>query len=212
MYTPRHYQPPGAADVAGVIRAHSFGTLVSQGPHGLVATHLPFLYRADAGPHGTLRTHLARANPQWRDFASGGEVLVIFQGPHGYVSPSWYPSHPAELHVPTWNYVAVHAYGKPAVIEDETAAAALLAETVGAYEPAGSGYGFATLPEKFVNDNVRAIVAIEIPVTKLEGKFKLSQNRSPEDFAGVVRALDAAGDEGSRALAAAMRAVQEAKS
>lgn len=181
------------------MREHSFATLVTHGERGLFATHLPFLYDAEPGPHGTLRTHLARANPQWQDFASGREVMVIFQGEHGYISPTWYVS--AGPSVPTWNYAAVHAYGVPQVL-DERRAAELLLRTVARYEQPGSGYAVA--PD-FLEKSVKAIVALEIAITRVEGKFKLSQNRTPEDALGAIRALEDIREPGSVRLAAAMR-------
>ena len=201
MYTPAHFLVEDRSKVAAIIRANSFGLLVTTGPGGLTASHLPLLYDEHAGPGGTLFAHLARANGQWKDF-SAAEVLVIFQGEHGYISPTWYPTQPA---VPTWNYEAVHAYGVPRVLESEARALEILDATVRAYERPGSAYTMANLPEGYAAKMSRGIVAFEIPLTRLEGKLKLSQNRSREDVLGVLAALDTAGDDASRRLAAAMR-------
>jgi len=200
MYTPVHFRAEDRTRLAALVRRHSFATLVTYGEGGLFATHLPFLYE-ERGERGTLLTHLARANPQWRAFTAGQEAMVIFQGEHGYISPSWYVS--GNPSVPTWNYEAVHVHSVPRILDD-AAAAELLVRTVAAYERAGSRY---VVPREsdFLEKNARAIVAIEIPITRWEGKFKLSQNRPPEDIAAVIVALEKQGDAESQRLAAAMR-------
>jgi transcriptional regulator len=210
MYTPAHFQLEDRATITAVIRAHSFATLTTHGLGGLTATHLPFLYDESAGPHGTLCAHLARANGQWRDFSAPGtaEALVIFQGEHGYISPTWYASYPATPQVPTWNYEAVHAYGVPRVIEDPRRTIEVLEATIRRYEAAGSKYSTAQLPADFLERMVQAIVAFEMPLTRLEAKFKLSQNRSKEDAASAAAALEKTGDPAAQRLAAAMRREQ----
>jgi transcriptional regulator len=185
-----------------VIRENSFATLVTCGGGDLVATHLPFLLEAERGTHGTLVAHMARANGQWRAFRKGEEALAIFQGAHAYISPSWYA---AELSVPTWNYVAVHAYGVPRLIEESAEVRRLLAALVPVYE-AGlpDPWSLERLPEEFVERLSRAIVGFEIPITRLEGKLKLSQNRSQADREGVVAALREYGDAMGVAMAGLM--------
>jgi len=204
MYTPAHFRLEDRAKLTAVIAANSFATVTTQGANGLTASHLPFLYDEAAGPHGTLYTHLARANGQWRDFTGSVEALVIFQGEHGYISPTWYADHAATQHVPTWNYEAVHAYGSPQVIEEEERTIGLLERTIRRYEPAGSTYSVRSHSAEFLAKMTQAIVAFEIPVTRLEGKFKLSQNRTREELAGVIAALEFSGDAASLRLAAAM--------
>jgi transcriptional regulator len=185
-----------------LMRAYSFATLISQHDGAPYASHLPMLLQADAGPQGTLVGHMARANPQWRDFDPSQEVLTIFQGPHAYVSPSWYET---ELSVPTWNYAVVHAYGTPRVIEDSAALYDILKAVVQMYEaPFEQPWPFA-LPEDYVDKMMRAIVGFSISITRLEGKYKLSQNRPPEDQQRVVEALHRQGDELSTDTAALMR-------
>lgn len=192
--------------------AHSFATLVSHGSGGLRATHLPFLFQPATAerPHGTLRSHFARANPHWRELAAGEEVLVIFQGEHGYISPTWYTS-PANQNVPTWNYEVVHAYGVPRVIEAEAAVAELLHRTVSTYERAGSGYDSRALPADTLSRHLQALVAFEIPIGRVEAKFKLGQNRSAADLRGVLTALDREDAPDARGLARAMRRANHAK-
>src|SRR5262249_17526889 len=126
MYVPKHFQADDEAVLAELIAAHGFALLITVAPESgqPFVTHQPLLYDAAVGPHGRLLGHIARANPQWQHFASGRQALAVFQGPHAYVSPTWYTVRPA---VPTWNYAAVHAYGTPRIIEDETRVRALLA-------------------------------------------------------------------------------------
>jgi transcriptional regulator len=145
---------------------------------------------------------MARANPQWRSFGEA-EILAIFQGPNAYVSPAWYGSAP---HVPTWNYVAIHAYGIPRLVEEEAALSALVAATAERYEPAGSGWRFEGLPEEFRRELLRAIVGFELPIARLEGKLKLSQNRTQSERAGVIAALLQSPSPQERELGALMAA------
>jgi transcriptional regulator len=201
MYIPRHFDEPRLDVNHQTIQANPFATMVSNGPAGLEATHLPFLLDPGRGALGTLRGHIARANPQWRDFDR--EVLVMFQGPHAYISPSWYG--PGDS-VPTWNYLAVHAYGTPSVVDDPTEALALLTELAATFEaPLERPWTPQHLSPKYLNSMTRAIVAFEIPIARLEGKAKMSQNR-PADQSRVAAILEGAGAETDRAVAAEIRA------
>lgn len=201
MYIPPSNREDRREVLHAIMRQNSFATLISMGEGGLVATHLPVLLRED-GPYGTLLCHLARANGQWRDFADEAEVLVLFQGPHAYISPSWYED---AMSVPTWNYVAVHAYGRPRLVEEPEALRGLLAALVREYEGAFQRpWDIERLPEEYVRKQMRAIVGVEIPISRLEGKRKLSQNRSPADRAGVAAALRVQGDPLALAVAGEM--------
>ncbi len=206
MYIPNHFAFPkgAAAELQDLIEAHNFGILVAAGG-SLEAAHLPFVLDRSRGPQGTLIAHVARPNPIWRGFAAGQEVLAIFQGPHVYVSPDWYA---ARGLVPTWNYVAVHAYGVPRILEDDAAVTDALARLTRTMEeglapkppwsPAEiAAPSFAALK--------RGIVAFEIEIGRLEGKRKLNQNRTAADRAGVVRALEASGEPDGLAVARLMR-------
>ena len=186
MYLPPHFQVTEHAKLIDAMRRYSFATLITQADGAPFATHLPLIYREQSGTPGTLIGHVARANPQWRHFADGVEALAIFHGPHAYVSPSWYATEPA---VPTWNYIAVHAYGVPRVIDDEAWLSSLVDELVQIYESSQPQPWPNQLPAEFKNKLLRAIVGFEMPLTRIEGKFKLSQNRSPDDVAGVIEAL-----------------------
>jgi len=184
MYLPTDFKENDLEVLHAAIREHSFGTLVSTGSGGLVASHIPFLLDADRGARGTLLAHLARANGQWRGFADESEVMVIFQGPHGYVSPSWYET---ELVVPTWNYVAVHAYGRPHIVEDPVV---MLKRLVSTYEgQLREPWSMDVLPDEYVHGLLRGIVGFEIPIDRIEGKFKLSQNRTVADQRGAIAGL-----------------------
>lgn len=209
MYIPKDFILEDPARIAAVLGQHAFAVLVTAGDGAApVATHLPFLYDPGAGAHGCLRGHMARANPQWREFAaSSREALVVFHGPHAYISPRWYQPGAA---VPTWNYVAVHAYGTPTVIDDDAAVDALLRDLVSEYEGGvPRPWSLDGQEEVYLARMRRGIVAFEIPITRLEAKAKLSQNRTPEDRRGVIDGLQASTNPGDRALAAAMAAREE---
>jgi transcriptional regulator len=181
------------------MRRHSFAVLTALSPSGLVASHLPLLLDPDVGPHGQLVGHMARANPQWRD--AQGEVLAVFAGPHAYVSPSWYE---AAGTVPTWNYVAVHAYGPFERVEDRDELLGILRRSVATYEdPRPDPWAF-DASEPHVERLLKAIVGFRIPIARLEGTWKLSQNHSEERRERVARALAAQDDADARAVAALM--------
>src|SRR6185295_2744623 len=175
MYIPNSFREDDRSLLHDLMRQHNFGILVTQRDGTPFATHMPFLLDAERGAHGTLLAHMARANPQWRDFAAGQEALVIFHGPHAYISPSWYDVTPS---VPTWNYVAVHAYGEPRIIEDRARLYALLNTLVDLHESAFEQPWAMRLPDDYVDKMMRAIVGFEIEIARIEGKLKLSQNRT----------------------------------
>ncbi len=213
MYVPEVFGLDAAA-AGALVRDNSFGLLVTVSAQGLPqASHLPFLFEAPADetavePQGRLLGHLARANPQWHDLAAlaaaGGEALVVFQGAHGYVSPSWYAPGPA---VPTWNYLAVHIYGRPRILEAEPEVEAILDRLVAAHEAgAAKPWSQDGQDPKYLARMRRGIVAFEIPIARLEAKAKLSQNKSAADRRRVIEALEKAQDPRSRLLAAEMRA------
>jgi transcriptional regulator len=203
MYVPRHFEVTDTAWCHALMRAQSFATMITADDAGApFATHLPILVDATRGPRGTLRGHVARANPHWRYLAAGHPTLVVFSGAHAYVSPSWYATQPA---VPTWNYVAVHATGTGALVEDAERVRALLADLVHIYEGAGPGaWSFEALAEDYVAGMQRAIVAFEIPIERLEGKAKLSQNRDAVDQGRTRDALAASDDPVARVVAGLM--------
>ena len=182
-----------------IMRRHSFATLVSHVEGSIVASQLPFVFDAD---RNVLSSHMAKANPQWRQM-EGAEPLVLFQGPHAYVSPTAYET---KLAVPTWNYVTVHAYGAARLV-DETALRAIVNETVAQHEAGRENPWPMPLPEEYVAKLLGGIVGFEIAITRLEGKLKLNQNRSAADVEGVIADLERSGDAMNRELAEWMRRV-----
>jgi len=201
MYIPPSFRVEEFDKLAAVIEQFSFATVVTHNNGSPFVSHVPMLFHPEQGPYGTLVSHMARANPQWQHFANGEEILVVFQGPHAYVSPSWYET---LLAVPTWNYVAVHAYGAPQLIECETKLDALLQETILKYESTRPEPWKGDLPADFKSNLIKAIVGFEVPISRIEGKFKLGQNRPPEDRKGVYRALSASTLENDQQLAEIM--------
>jgi transcriptional regulator len=186
VYIPQAFQETRREALHELIRHYSFGSVVSMHAGEMIASHLPFLLDGERGPNGTLLGHMARANPQWHGFEEGQEVLAIFQGPHAYISPSWYEN---PLSVPTWDYAVVHAYGIPSLVEDDAAFYQLLADLVRTHEESMPVPWPFDLPDDYVSRMMRGIVGFEIPITRLEGKLKLSQNRSLTDQQAVAEAL-----------------------
>ncbi len=186
MYIPKAFREDDLEKLHKLMQEYSFAALVTQQDGVPVATHLPFLLDMERGQYGTLMAHMARANPQWRTFNSGQEALVIFQGPHAYISPSWYE---VELSVPTWNYAAVHAYGVPRIIDDKATLYDLLKALIERHEAQFEKPWDFQLPEDYLQKMMQGTVGFEIEITRLEGKFKMSQNRSASEQQRVKAAL-----------------------
>ena len=208
MYMPELYREDDLPTLHALMRDYSFATLVTQHEGAPFASHLPLILETDQGPYGTLFGHMARANPQWRDFDAGQEVLVMFQGPHTYVSPSWYE---VELSVPTWNYAAVHAYGTARLMTDYDACYALLDTLVRTHEAQFARPWLFQLPEDYVRKMMQGIVALAIRITRLQGKLKLSQNRSLTDQQNVAATLQHSADAVSRDVGTLMQQRQAAR-
>lgn len=203
MYTPRAFTEEDPLELQRLIRDTRLALVVTHGPEGLQASHLPLLLKADEGPHGTLYGHLARANRQWQTLAAGGEVLVIFTGGDAYVSPSFYPAKAEHSKVvPTWNYLAVHAYGQAEVFDEPPRLLELVSSLTDRHEAdRASPWQVTDAPADYIDGMLRAIVGFALPITRLEGKRKLSQNRSPADVQGVRQGLAASTDILDRNLA-----------
>lgn len=202
MYTPPAFRDDDRASIHATIEAAGLATLVTMTAEGLVGTPLPLFLVADEGPLGTLYGHVARANPQWR-LAATGEALAIFAGPDAYVSPGWYATKAEHGRVvPTWNYAAVHARGVAEFFEDADRLRAVVARLTDRHE-AGRAVPWSVddAPEGFVRAQLKGIVGVRLPIARLEGKAKFSQNRGAADREGVVRGLRAGGDPGARAVA-----------
>ncbi|HWS73499.1 MAG TPA: FMN-binding negative transcriptional regulator [Quisquiliibacterium sp.] len=195
MYVPDHFAEARPEELHRLIEAHPLGVLVTHGDAGLDANHLPFELDTAAGGLGTLRAHVARANPVWAEVRDGDEVLVVFRGADAYVSPNWYPSkHETHRLVPTWNYRVVHAHGRIAVRDDERFVRGLVARLTRAHEAAQPRpWKIGDAPADHVDALLKAVVGLEIGITRLVGKFKLSQNREARDLTGAGEALRAAG-------------------
>jgi transcriptional regulator len=193
MYIPKFNEETRIDIIYGLIDAHPLATLVTMGASGLIATHLPMLLDRTAAPYGILRGHLSRANTQWRDFSPSIEALAIFSGPHHYITPTWYPEKSVDGKVvPTWNYAVVHTYGPISIIEDEAwlrQHLTLLTKTHEAASPAP--WQLSDAPEDYIASQMRGIVGVEIPVHRLEGMWKVSQNKSIETRASIERGLEA---------------------
>lgn len=183
MYIPRSFSEEDLSTLHAFMRANNFATLVSQYEGQMTASHIPFMLASQPGQFGLLTAHLARANSQWKQFQNGQEVLVIFQGTHAYISPSWYETHPS---VPTWNYTAVHAYGVPKVIDDRGQLYSMLEALVHNHEDARQPAWEMQLPDDYMDKMMQSIIGFEIEITRLEGKYKLSQNRSDVDQQSVI--------------------------
>lgn len=185
MYLPTTFAQTDPRTLHDFIEAHSFGLLVSDHGGKPFATHLPFLLERDTGPHGTLVAHLARANPQWHDL-NGRSVLAVFSGPHAYVSPTWYE---ADDVVPTWNYVAVHAYGTFRLVEETDEVAAILTRLVATYEVGMPAPWSIDARSDYFTKLARAVVGFRVEITRLEGKWKLNQNQPRQRRERVIQAL-----------------------
>jgi len=197
MYTPAHFRVSEPAALHRIIAAHPLGVLVTSHEGSLDANHIPFEFDPQAGPLGRLSAHVARANPVWQQCLAGADVLVIFRGKESYISPNWYPSkHETHRQVPTWNYEVVHAHGRLRVRDDEKFLRGVLARLTRvheAQEPRPWKMGDSA-PE-YIDAMLRAVVGLEIDITALEGKSKLSQNREPRDIAGAVQMLRQRGSD-----------------
>lgn len=218
MYLPRAFAEHDPQVLFDFVDAHPLAILVTGSTkHGLTATHLPVVLHRDVGPAGALVGHMARANPQYRQLASGeaasSEALVIFAGPDAYITPSWYPS--KQEHgkvVPTWNYVAVHASGTLRFTDDELLLRRHLDELTGRHEAARpTPWHVEDAPAAYITQQLAAIVCFEVRIIRLEGKWKMSQNRSDADVDGVVRGLGASDVSGDREVAALVAARRRAR-
>jgi transcriptional regulator len=207
MYTPSSFAIDDLQDLHQQILATRLAMLVTHGEQGLQASHIPLLLDADQGPNGTLYGHLAKANPQWKELQNGAQAMVIFAGADAYVSPGFYPAKAEHGKVvPTWNYVAVHAYGTAEVFSDADRLLNLVSALTDRHEASrAQPWKVADAPADYIDGMLRAIVGFALPIERLEGKRKLSQNRSAADIAGVREGLAASPDAQDQALAHLMR-------
>ena len=204
MYIPSLNRVEDRQSINAFIHAHGFATLIANDGAKIVASHLPVLFNEDAN---ALRSHMARANPQWKYLESGSEVLCIFHGPHAYISPSWYEQ---QHTVPTWNYAVVHVYGKASLVDDAGLKQIVL-DTTAKFESTMPKPWKLPLSEAEIAGMLKAIVGFKIEITRVEAKFKLGQNRSAEDQEKMLRNLQAAPDDESRALARFIQTQRQTK-
>lgn len=213
MYLPAQFEEKRLDVLHQLVLRHPFGTLVTLDPSGLNANHIPFEIDSEpsaAAPFGTLRAHVARSNPVWRNFDPAVAALAIFQGAHAYITPSWYQTSQEAGKVPTWNYMVVHAYGPLWIIDDAAWLRTLVDRQTVRHEAAfDTPWKVAGAPGAYIDKQLAAIVGIEIPLTKMIGKWKVSQNRPQADREGVATALRMRGDADSLAMA---DAVEQGKS
>lgn len=211
MSTPPHYRREELPLLHGHMEQNGFATLVTMGAEGLTASHIPMLIDRQAGRYGTIRGHFSKANPQWRDAGSETPALAIFPGPNAYISPGWYASKRAHGKVvPTWNYTAVHATGYLEVTEDEDTLARIVADLTDRHERNfAAPWRTTDAPADFIRRNIKGIVGFEIAITKLEGKWKMSQNKAEADRAGAIEGLTADGSQAGLDVAAIMRGLED---
>ena len=207
MYLPEQFEETRPEELQQIMTAYPFGTLVTHGPSGLDANHLPFVLDPDASEHGQLRAHVARGNAVWREIRDGDEVLVVFDGADAYISPNWFPSkHEFHRQVPTWNYRTVHVRGTARVRDDARfvrGVVARLSRTHEARVEPSRPWKMSDSPKEFINDMLELVVGIEIDITSIVGKWKLSQNKEERDRMGAVKALR---ERGAHDMADAMQA------
>jgi transcriptional regulator len=207
MYIPKAFEETRTPVIHALIESQPFASLITMGSSGLLASHIPMVLEKEGSPLGNLKCHLSRANPQWKEFTPEVEALAIFAGSHHYISPSWYPE-TAETGkaVPTWNYAVVHAYGQLRVIEDAGWLRANVEALTNVHE-AGmpAPWKVADAPPDYVSTMIRGIVGLELTITRLEGKWKASQNRPERDRLGVVEGLGEIDTESSRAMQTIVR-------
>jgi len=206
MYLPSHFAETRAGVIQELIFNHPLGMLVTLGADGLEANHLPFEYDPQPTPHGTLRAHVARANPVWSNFSKDVEALVVFQGPQTYITPSWYATKvQTGKVVPTFNYIVAHAYGSMRAIEDQEWLRNFVGKLTQRFEATrAKPWAITDAPDDFIAAHLRAIVGIEIKLTRMLGKWKTSQNRPAADRNGVAAGLRETDNPMAQAMARAV--------
>lgn len=197
MYVPEHFNAPSTDAMFQLIREHPLGILFTSGESGFDANHIPFELEKDQGAQGVLHAHVARNNPIWMDVQTGDEVLVVFRGEDAYISPNWYLSkHEHHKQVPTWNYKVVHVHGRITIRDDERYVRGLVAKLTRTHENSEpKPWKMTDAPRDYIAEMMKSIVGIEVEITQLTGKFKLSQNKEPRDIKGAANALIEKGHE-----------------
>lgn len=209
MYCPAAFRQDDLASLHAQIQASGLAIVTSSGAQGLQASHLPLLLEPGEGEFGILYGHFARANPHWRDLASGAEAMVVFSGADAYVHPGWYPAKAEHAKVvPTWNYIAVHAWGQAEVFDEPERLLQLVSRLSDRHEQTRpQPWAVSDAPRDYIDAMLRAIIGFALPIRRLEGKWKLSQNRSTADQAGVLAGLATSSNPRDRELAAQMKPI-----
>jgi transcriptional regulator len=202
VYIPSYHEESNLNVQHALIQSHPLATWVTVGANGLIANHIPFILDTSRGKFGTLRAHVSRANTVWKELSSSVPSIVMFQGPQSYITPSWYPTKQIEGKVvPTWNYAVVHAHGVPAVIEDRDWILQAITDLTNQSEsPRSEPWKVSDAPDEFINRLLGAIVGIEIPITQISGKWKVSQDEALADRLGTAEGLLQLGDPSSLVL------------
>ncbi|QRX81251.1 FMN-binding negative transcriptional regulator [Glaciimonas sp. PAMC28666] len=211
MYLPKHFAEPGVDVMHNLMRAHPLSTLITMTAEGIEANHIPLLLSAQPGPFGTLHGHVARANPLWRDHQKDSEVLAVFSGPNAYISPNWYATKKEHGKVvPTWNYAVTHAYGTLRVIDDAVWLRAHLTALTAHHEAnLPQPWAVEDAPYDYTEKMITAVVGIEITITRLIGKWKVSQNQPANNRETVIQVLNTSGDAQAACMAALIRTAAE---
>lgn len=207
MYCPKVFEETDPSVLHQLIRNHPLGIWTTWSNNQLIVNHIPFLVDESRGASGTLVGHVARGNPIWKTIANAAPSVVVFQGPQAYITPSWYPSkHAHGKVVPTWNYAIVHAHGQPNAIQDKDWLLAHVDQLTNTNEASqASPWKVSDAPDSYIDKMLNAIVGIEIPIRLIEGKWKVSQNKSSADRLGTVAGLSVLPDSSSRAMAALVK-------
>jgi transcriptional regulator len=208
MYLPPHFKEDRLGSLHEAIRQSGLATLVSLGADGLIASHVPMLLDPEPAPYGRLRGHVARANPHWRVPGSDTQSLAIFLGPDAYVSPAWYPTkRETGKVVPTWNYVAIHAYGRATFFDDPDRLLVIVTRLTQTHEgKRANPWAVGDAPADYIQGRLKAIVGFELPISRLEGKWKMSQNQPAENRTGTIEGLVKEGGATEAAVAKIMEA------
>ena len=202
MYIPKMYEESRVPVLHEFLESYPFASLITMGASGLFASHIPMVFEKDGSDLGRLKCHVSRANPHWQNFSPEVEALAIFQGTHHYISPTWYvEKQEAGKVVPTWNYEVVHAYGKLQAIQDHDWLMAHLNSLTNIHEARSpEPWHVGDAPEDYIETMAKGIVGLEFSITRLEGKWKVSQNRHERDREGILKALDQLNTESSRSM------------
>jgi transcriptional regulator len=207
MYLPKQFEETRPEVLRALVKSHPLSTFVVVAGSEILANHIPLMLDPTQGEHGTLRGHVARSNPVWKHFVAGVEALAIFQGTDCYITPNWYASKKSDGKVvPTWDYTTVHAYGQPRAIEDPVWLLELVTQLTEVHESGSPApWQVADAPADYIDKMLRSIVGIEMPIRRIQGKWKVSQNRPVGDRLGVVAGLESQPGDESAAMAALVR-------